>query len=77
MKTCILFEDSFDGVNFYVVDGDHRHLDEVVLGCEGDEEKVNQLNALLFNEQGAKKLSGMRVLTKDVEWDVMIKCGIV
>lgn len=56
MKTVVIFNEFDLGMNLYLIEGDHRHLEGVVIDqCDGDEEKMEELNLLIHTEEGEKR----------------------
>lgn len=57
MKTAFIYFEVPERVSYFVEEGDHRHLNGVYINGESDEEKQDQLNAILFDKDWNNKFS--------------------
>lgn len=50
-KTIIVFSDTSEMYpRYFVVDGDKRHLHEVLINGDSDEKDIDELNAIVYDE---------------------------
>ena len=77
MKTCFCFNDTSDlRVFFFVLEGDYSDLDDTFINADDcDETRQNQLNNLVYNEDGTYKVD--RFIFPPKEYDYFIHCGFV
>lgn len=54
MKTALIYSEDYDLIpQFFVIDGDYRHLNNVFInGVDQDETKTDALNSLMYSEDG-------------------------
>lgn len=53
MKTCIIFEEIPENTFFYILDGDHSHLNGVFINLvSANKDHQDELCALVYDEQG-------------------------
>ncbi len=55
MKTVIIWDTCTAEIRFIVIDGDYRHLNDTYLGGNDAPEKEEELEKLLFTENGGYK----------------------
>jgi hypothetical protein len=74
MKTLISFYNEVErDLSFYEAAGDLRHLNGVIINGGTDEELHDELDTLLYDEDGEEKIEKLKSPTKD--WDFYISCG--
>lgn len=58
MKTVLIYDQCGEAsIEFYILDGDYQHLDRVYInGAEEEQEKQDELSALLYDNKSQKKL---------------------
>lgn len=57
MKTAIIFQEIPEDLFFFVVDGDYRHLNGVLINStDSDAAKQERLSELIYNENGKYQL---------------------
>jgi hypothetical protein len=74
MKTLFLFEE-YEDLFFFQMCGSFKHLDGTYLNSTGDEDKQQELQALVYDDDGNRKIESLVAPTKD--WDYFVRCGIV
>ena len=75
--TAILFEEIPEESNFFLVEGNYKHLNKIYINSNSKEKDlVKELTALIYDDEGGKKLESKSVLSNKDRWDLMIKCGI-
>lgn len=58
-NTIVIFEAGDGVISFYVLEGDHSHLDRIWIGlADGEDEKQEELSDLLFDDTGNQNLTG-------------------
>lgn len=75
MKTLVLFEEIPEKSFFFVLEGDYRYLNNIYINASGDKEKAEELNSLVYTNEGLVKVDELDEPTKD--WDYFIKCGFL
>lgn len=51
MKTVFIYDQfSEDSLKFFELDGDYSHLDRTYINADGDEDNIDELNKILFNQ---------------------------
>jgi hypothetical protein len=52
MKTAIIFNQFEEGISYHVINGDYSHLLNVYINGNAEQELINELNSLIFDEEG-------------------------
>ncbi len=78
MKTLIIWSDFEELPELYVVDGDYRHLDEIVINiCDQDPAKEKELTELMYTDGYILHvpLDPKALGTCGGQFDYVIRCG--
>lgn len=74
MKHTLILYESIEKVLLFKVDKDLSHLNGIYIGQDGSDIE-NELNHLIYTNDGDLKLTELKEPTKDWTW--FIKCGEV
>lgn len=76
-KTLVVFEEFDRPAKVFILIGDYRHLHGVLInGVESDEEKQQELNDLIYDENGRHRLLAHES-TELPQVDFLIVCGFI
>lgn len=61
MKTAFIYVEVPERISYFIEEGDFRHLNGVYINGTNDEEKQDQLNAVLFDKDWENKFSPVSI----------------
>lgn len=73
-KTLFFFDNFGESDNFFFeLEGDYAHLDKTYINCTDDEEKIDELNSLVYDDQWKEKVTKLGEPTRD--WTYYVRVG--
>ena len=79
MNTIFIYDESYAEIRFFVLDGDYSHLEGVYINTCEDKERVEELDDIIFDEDGDFKIELYdRFPVDKVKPDTkVIVCGLI
>jgi hypothetical protein len=70
-----MFQEDFFKPQWFELEGDYSHLNNIYINGEDDQTKIDELCDLVYDKEGKHKIQFISGPTKD--WDFFVECGFI